>query len=177
MSTLKRTNNQAGFTLIEVLVSALVLVVGVLGVAALQVTALKNLQSSGNTGVASMLANDIADRMWVNDDQAKLGSYVHSKAPNGEVLDCVENKCTADQVAAYDIQDWQQQLEGYTTTDGVSVPPMLPSGQGEVTSLGGTTYQIRIRWDDDRSGSTKTNCPPQSEADLDCYTITVTLRP
>ena len=58
MSTLKRTNNQAGFTLIEVLVSALVLVVGVLGVAALQVTALKNLQSSGNTGVASMLAND-----------------------------------------------------------------------------------------------------------------------
>ena len=55
---------QRGFTLIEVLIAGLVLSVGVLGVAGLQITALKNLQSSQSYGVAAMLANDIADRMW-----------------------------------------------------------------------------------------------------------------
>jgi type IV pilus assembly protein PilV len=77
-------------------------------------------------------------------------------------------------MAAYDIYDWQQQLQGYVTADQVAVPAMLPSGQGAVSLDGGTTYEIVIRWDDDRSGSTGTNCPPKTENDLDCYTVTVT---
>lgn len=165
---------QSGFTLIEVLISALVLVVGVLGVAALQVTALKNLQSSGNYGVASMLANDIVDRMWVNQGQALANAYNHTAMPAEAPKDCVAATCTEAEMAAYDINDWQRQLQGYVTAGGVAVPAMLPSGQGEVSLVGGTTYEVVIRWDDDRSGSTGTNCPPATEADLDCYTVQVT---
>ena len=167
-------DRQRGFTLIEVLISALVLVVGVLGVAALQVTALKNLQSSGNHGVASMLANDIADRMWVNQAQALANAYNHNDMPGAAPTDCVANTCTEAEMAAYDVYDWQRQLRGYVTAGGVSVPAMLPAGQGEVSLDAGTTYEIVIRWDDDRSGSTGTNCPPQSGDDLDCHTVTVT---
>lgn len=165
---------QRGFTLIEVLISTLVLVVGVLGVAAMQVTALKNLQSSGNHGVASMLANDIADRMWVNQDQALANAYNHDKMPAAVPKDCAAEVCTEAEMAAYDIYDWQRQLQGYVTANDVSVPAMLPSGQGEVSLDVGTTYEIVIRWDDDRSGSTNTTCPPKTENDLDCYTVKVT---
>ena len=89
MNTMRFTGKQAGFTMIEVLVSALVLVVGVLGVAALQVTALKNLQSSGHYGVASMMANDITDRMWVNQAQALANAYVHDGLPTSAPKNCV----------------------------------------------------------------------------------------
>ena len=175
MKTSGQLGKQGGFTLIEVLISALVLVVGVLGVAALQVTALKNLQSSGNHGVASMMANDIADRMWVNQAQALANAYNHDKLPNGAApKDCVANVCTEVEMAAYDVYDWQQQLQGYVTANDVVVPAMLPSGQGSVSLDAGTTYEIVIRWDDDRSGSTQTNCPPQTDNDLDCYVVTVT---
>ena len=34
--------------------------------------------------------------------------------------------------------------------------------------------ELTVRWDDDRSGSTGTTCPPASDDDLDCYTLTVT---
>lgn len=174
MKTYRRYGRQGGFTLIEVLISALVMVVGVLGVAALQVTALKNLQSSGNHGVASMMANDIADRMWVNQAQALANAYNHDKLPVAAPKDCVANVCTDAEMAAYDVYDWQQQLQGYVTANDVVVPAMLPSGQGAVSLDAGTTYEIVIRWDDDRNGSTKTTCPPASDEDLDCYIVTVT---
>lgn len=161
--------------MIEVLVSALVLVVGVLGVAALQVTALKNLQSSGHYGVASMMANDITDRMWVNQAQALANAYVHDGLPSPAPKNCVTSTCTDAEMAAWDVFDWQQQLQGYTAAGDIEVPPMLPAGQGSVAQIGATTsYLVTIRWDDDRSGSTDTNCPPLSDADLDCYTITIT---
>ena len=174
MKNSSQLRKQTGFTLIEVLISALVLVVGVLGVAALQVTALKNLQSSGNHGVASMMANDISDRMWVNQAQALAGAYNHNGLPNAVPKDCVAETCTEAEMAAYDVYEWQRQLLGYTTESGVAVPAMLPSGAGTVALDAGTTYEITIRWDDDRSGSTQTNCPPQSDNDLDCYVVTVT---
>jgi type IV pilus assembly protein PilV len=164
--------------MIEVLVSALILVVGILSVAAMQVTALKNLQSSGNYGVASMMANDIADRMWVNCAQALANGYNHNSLPGAEPRDCVAGTCTAAEMAAHDVYDWQRQLQGYVTDSDVEVPEKLPAGQGSVAQVGGTgSYLITLQWDDDRSGSTGTTCPPADEDDLECYTVTVTLDP
>ena len=109
---------QRGFTMIEVLVSALILVVGVLGVAALQVTALKNLQSSGNYGVASLVANEMVDRIWVNGEEALTNdAYLHTQPPANTPRNCEDETCTAAQLADYDIWDWQRQLTGYTVSE------------------------------------------------------------
>ncbi|MCZ6829969.1 MAG: type IV pilus modification protein PilV [Gammaproteobacteria bacterium] len=167
-------SRQTGFTLIEVLIAGLVLSVGVLGVAGLQVTALKNLQSSQSSGVAAMLANDIADRMWVNQVQALANAYNHTVAPVGP-SDCVAGTCTTAELADFDINDWQQHIVGYTLPDTTVIPGLLPSGSGTVAQIGASrSYLITLRWDDDHSGSVETTCPPVDADDLDCYELTIT---
>ncbi len=57
---------QSGMTLVEVLVTAVMISVGLLGVAALQLTSLKSNQESYVRSQAAMLAADLLDRMRAN---------------------------------------------------------------------------------------------------------------
>ncbi len=150
--------------MIEVLVTIIIIAVGVLGAAALQVTTLKNLSSSHSASVASILAEDFSERMRANPEEALNDAYVHDAAP-GAFPDCVADACTMAQLATYDIGSWWQQ-----------VTAVLPSGAAEVTRNAGTdTFVLTVRWDDDRSGSTGDNCPAQSTNDLECFRLNVTI--
>ena len=64
----KITSRQQGTTLIEVLVSLLVLAIGLLGAAALQLNALKYTDSSRTSSQASFIAYDMMDRIRANPD-------------------------------------------------------------------------------------------------------------
>src|SRR6185295_1538044 len=64
-----------GFTMIEVLVSLVVLSIGLLGVAALQLTSLRSNHSSAMRSQATFLAYDIIDRMRANRAAAIAGKY------------------------------------------------------------------------------------------------------
>ncbi|MGA9223012.1 MAG: type IV pilus modification protein PilV, partial [Pseudomonas graminis] len=59
---------QQGTTLIEVLVALLVLAIGLLGAAALQLNALKYTDSSRLSSQASFIAYDMMDRIRANPD-------------------------------------------------------------------------------------------------------------
>ena len=151
-----------GDTMIEVLVTVLILAVGVLGAAAMQVTTLKNLNSSYSISVAEIVAEDFSERMRANPVAALANGYVHSTNP-GTTTDCVANACSTANLANYDIESWWATLTG-----------VLPAATGQVTRNAGTnTFVITVRWDDDRDGSTGTNCPVQSSVDLDCYRFNV----
>ena len=65
----------AGTSMIEVLIALLILVFGVLGVAALQATALRNNQSAMEHSQAVVQTYAILDRMRANAAQAKIGKY------------------------------------------------------------------------------------------------------
>lgn len=163
-SNLRVRRQQRGDTMIEILVTILVLAVGVLGVAAMQITTLKNLNSSHSASIASMLAEDFGERMRANSAAALDNDYNHSSAPTSET-NCVANTCDAGDLAIYDMNSWWQSLNAN-----------LPSATGQVARAMGTdTFVITVRWDEDRSGSEGTNCPVESEADLDCYQLSVTL--
>ena len=64
-SPLRSTSSQNGFTLIEVLIALLVLSIGLVGLAALQLTALQRAQSSFYVSVATAAALDFEERVWV----------------------------------------------------------------------------------------------------------------
>jgi type IV pilus assembly protein PilV len=144
-------NKNTGFTLIEVLIAMLVLAVGLLGLAGLQVASLKNNQSAYFRSQATQLAYDITDRMRTN----KLGNYNNQAATTD---DCIASLCTPSQMAGYDLKQWSDQLSA-----------LLPSGQGIVCKDNtpgdgasktahncdgaGNSYTIKIWWDDDRSGA------------------------
>lgn len=67
--------SMAGISMIEVLVAVLILVFGVLGVAALQMTALRNSQSAMQHSQGVALTYAMIDRMRADALQGRIGSY------------------------------------------------------------------------------------------------------
>ncbi|MCE9683041.1 type IV pilus modification protein PilV [Halomonas alkalisoli] len=57
-------NRQRGFTLIEALVALVVLSIGLLGVAALQLKALQSAHAGYQRAAASLAAQDAVERLW-----------------------------------------------------------------------------------------------------------------
>lgn len=163
-----------GFTLLEVMISLVVLAIGVMGIIGLQTSTYKKLQTSQNFSKAAMLASDMADRMLANQENVLANAYLH-EAPTAEpATNCTSAACTPAQLAAYDVWHWQTELIG---PEGESkIPGSLPDASGEVLDQDGD-YVIVVRWDDDLSGSTGTSCEAldpgadQDSNDLDCYVL------
>ena len=111
---------QAGFSLVEVLVAVLVLALGVLGAARLQLTALRTGQQSGLHSAAVQLAAEMADRIRANDasmraadaDNPFLGADYD--AANGTPLApalCYASGCDSEALARFDLYEWQRRLQ------------------------------------------------------------------
>lgn len=60
----QRQKSSFGFTLLEILVALIVLSIGLLGVAALQLRSLQNSHASYERSIASLQARDLVERMW-----------------------------------------------------------------------------------------------------------------
>lgn len=124
-SPIKR-KTQRGTTLIETLVALVVLSVGLLGIAALQMTSLRNNRGAHFRSQAQVLAYDIADRMRANRNVALANSYVISLTGTPAVTG----------MALADLVEWKATLA-----------TALPGGQGEITR-DGDMFRIRIQWTD-----------------------------
>jgi type IV pilus assembly protein PilV len=114
-----------GFTLVEVLVTVVVLALGLLGVAALQTVALKSSRTALYRSYATFYAYDIADSMRVNRAAAVAAAYNLDFA----------NAATGGTVAGDDMAAWKTALDRD-----------LPSGQGKVTVDGQGHALIEVRW-------------------------------
>jgi type IV pilus assembly protein PilV len=117
---------QRGTTLVETLVALLVLSIGLLGVAALQVNALQTNRGAHVRSQASVLAYDIADRMRANRQAAIDGFYnvTYGVVPTGTTMNEV------------DLRNWKNTLAA-----------TLPAGDGEMLLVGNIAL-IRVRWTD-----------------------------
>jgi type IV pilus assembly protein PilV len=60
----RRPIHATGFTLIEILIALLVLSIGLLGLAAVQVQSLQNSYASYERSMATMQARDLVERLW-----------------------------------------------------------------------------------------------------------------
>ena len=119
-----------GFTLIEVLVTIVVLSFGLLGLAGLQLTSLKNSRSSVLRSLAMQHAYDMADRMRANLGATSAGNYNMGSVFGGtSTAACLTTTgCTTLEMAGQDIYEWQLALSASTNAAGNG----LPSGQGIV---------------------------------------------
>lgn len=97
-------HRQAGLNLIEVLISALVLSVGLLGLAGLQMSSLKSAQIATARQQATVVVHELLERMRGNRQAVLNGDYSKSVTcsatpPGG----CSANACTPAQLAAHDL--------------------------------------------------------------------------
>jgi len=160
MNTLKRglslPRKNAGITLIEVLVTLIIMAIGLLGLAALQMNSLRQNVAAYERSVASMLAYEIIDRMHANFGNGALYATGFDDAPPTTV-DCQNAgaNCTAAQMAAFDMATWKCNLGGWdddaSCTD-LGLGGVLPEGDGEIT-VNGTRVMVSIRWVENRNAT------------------------
>lgn len=127
----------AGFTLIEALIALLVLSIGLLGVAAMQLTSLRANNGAFQRTQATFLAQDIADRMRANRTAALAGDYdcaLGDAAPASPAT-----------IAEADIAAWKARVAA-TLPQGATEPP----DAAVVVDPGTGIALIKIVWDDSK---------------------------
>jgi type IV pilus assembly protein PilV len=98
--------NNTGFSLIEVLISLVVMSVGLTGLLGLKVMAIKGANESHFRHEASLLTMDLADRMRANQAGVDNGSYEASKIvsfASPPTKECDQAICSADELAIFDL--------------------------------------------------------------------------
>jgi len=165
------SNRQRGMTLIEILVTVLVLAVGLLGMASLTVGSLKNNQGAFLRTQATILAYDMADRMRANSAEAIAGSYDGLKTKTASAASCGKSGCTGSERVAADLYAWKQQVEGVNGSMA-----MLPGGEGEISGGGGATnagnvFTITITWKEDRWSEVKDSISTEDQQTVVEFTL------
>lgn len=150
-----------GFTLLEVMIALVIFSIGLLGLAGLQARGLQSNTMAQYRTTAMILAYDMADRIRANPAGVAAGNYNSLDNANPAAGDCINNTCSAAQMAAYDYYEWQQ-----------SANNALPSGHGTVTGAPGSPFTVTVMWDEDRTGVTGTGCSGNPAVDLKCYRMT-----
>jgi len=123
-----------GISLMEVLISALVLSIGLLGLAGLQVAGVKSNHSVYYRTQATILSTDIMDRMRSNSKAAREGEY------NKSNLDSVPTDAAASSAQKdVDLYEWKKRCN-----------EILPSFVGSIDCTGDGVCRVTVQWDDSR---------------------------
>ncbi len=144
--SLGQATGQQGFSLLEVLIAVVILSVGLLGLAGMQVTSLKYVTSSLQRTQATSLAYDMLDRIRANPDATNIEYTTALGTPASTyVSDCLSATCTTTEMATFDLFEWKTAIEA-----------LLPGGTGSVdfpAPPAGSTARavtITLEWIDKR---------------------------
>lgn len=169
-------DHSRGFSMIEVLVTIVILSVGLLGVAALMVQSQHVEYESYQRGQALLLVEDMAQRIINN--RTDVASYVQASAiPDSQTTeDCTAlGTPTAVQV---DICEWQNGLRGAAYQEaGAALSTHLTNARGCITQVAGLTgvYIVEVVWAGRTSlGAPLTNCGKGEVSDNDGFRRSVT---
>lgn len=132
----QRLVTASGFSLIEVLVTVLIISVGLLSMATLQLQSIKLNRSALQKLQAVNLANEIADTLFVNSQQAEDDAYTLA-------IGNQTNSAPSDTAAHKDIDQWLSDVQ------------QLPAGRLAISDSGTMagvtdirTFDITICWQD-----------------------------
>lgn len=124
------STHAAGFSLLELLVGLIILAIGLLGLAGMQMVALRQNNEAYLRSQATLMAYDIMDRMRANRRHALDGQYViaYGEQPDSDLADQVYE----------DLDLWKDALNA-----------TLPGpGDGAVEVVNGTVVTVNIRWNE-----------------------------
>jgi type IV pilus assembly protein PilV len=140
---------QRGVTLIEVLIAIFVTSIGLLGIAGLEVYSKQSGFEALQRTTASMLLNDIAEKMRANPGALAIyqGATVGGGSLSTPSTDCTTTACNASDMATYDLWEWEQLLDGATEQQGGNDTGGLASPTGCIESGGSAgVYTVSLAW-------------------------------
>ena len=146
---------QSGITLIEALVSLLVISVGLLGIAALQLSSLQQTASAQWHSQAVWYGYEMIDRINANRDS--FDDYIGVDTDDDNSQDCRSAECSPADMVTADAMEWGEMIES------------LPGGRGLITDAGADTLLVTIMWEDN---SAESNCIDPVD-DMTCYEVTI----
>ncbi|HEB55105.1 MAG TPA: type IV pilus modification protein PilV, partial [Gammaproteobacteria bacterium] len=111
---LRRTTIR-GMTLVEVMIALVILSVGLLGLAGLQIHGLRGTANSNSRVQAVLIASDMVERMHanpveLNTNLAYQNITLTASACGNKPTDCDTNSCSSAQLAAFDNFDICQSM-------------------------------------------------------------------
>ncbi|MCK5813135.1 MAG: type IV pilus modification protein PilV [Cocleimonas sp.] len=148
-------SSQIGFSLIESMIATLVISVGLLGVASLQMIAMKGSTHAVQQGHASDLMGALLERMRSNTDGVYADDYnIANSSSYNCTIPLIKNcedgvtSCSSQELA---ISDLHYTICGYDSTHLGGVIGSLSSGSISISCIGGpgncvTGINFRIRW-------------------------------
>lgn len=143
---------EAGFTLIEILVSMLIIAIGVLGTAGMQALALKVNKGGQLRSQAVILGIDFIERVEANNGATITGAYAPATYPSSSAKDCSAVYCLQSELATYDLVEFKARVLAQLPGASVCVMMTGPAGTGPCvagtapTGTGPYLYWVRIDW-------------------------------
>lgn len=141
---------QKGATLLEVLITLIIMAFGLLGIAGIQAEIHRLELESYQRSQAIVLMNSMVDRMNLNRSEAISGAYATSE-PLG--VGSAEQDCAGTSGAALDLCEWANLLRGAAEKSGTNPVGAMSEARGCITAFTQnnsgacqTGYQIDVIW-------------------------------
>ncbi len=155
-------NRITGFSLVELLVAILVLAIGLVGLAALQIAGVRSNQIAYYRSIATQFAYDMADRMRANPVGVADGAYNMGTPGTTTLTQCETASCSPDVLAQYDLMRWNNALAanlpgGTGIVCSINSTPTIGDSTNPTAGCAGTAgnvYAAKVWWNDDRGGAT-----------------------
>jgi type IV pilus assembly protein PilV len=156
VATRIRSRSQAGVTLVEVLVTMVILAIGLLGLVALQARVQILQAEAYQRAQALMLLKDMAGRIANNRNDAE--QYVTgADAPLGVGDDCPDPGATRRE---NDAAEWCAALQGAAETLGGGNVGAMVGGRGCIEDMGSGRFRVTVTW----QGLAPISAPPDTVA-------------
>lgn len=138
---------QKGFSLIEVLISMLIFLMGIVGIVGLQGQAIRVTHDSFQRSQATWMAHEMIERMKVNPRgiplqrtlSAAISSNVAMICPSFPAPDCVARSCHRIDMATYDISN--------LLCENTIINPQMIISCTPVTCDPGALVTVNVSWD------------------------------
>ena len=163
-------SSASGFTLIEVMVALIVLVLGVLGAAAMTLSAIRDTKQSGLRSQASALAYELSDLMRMSPGQETVFT---GSVPSSGVATCWTTGCSPADMAKNNYYEWVAKLRGTSGMPNSGLPNGAAVVCRDVGSLASDAASyaaacdglptsplvVKIRWDEKNNNARDATAP------------------
>jgi type IV pilus assembly protein PilV len=179
-----RAPDSRGFTLIEVLITVVIIAIGLLGLAGLQMSSLNNQHEAYQRAQAMLLLHDMASRIQANSKSARTGDYADASDYGlRTIADCTAiNVASSVDAVTRDICAWNSEVAGTGAKLGTKNLGSLVGAQACIENLAGSAFgevivRLTVAW----MGTVATKAPSSAcgkdafGASKDDYRRTATL--